>query len=141
MATMHGLMDFYVGDTIMIDVTINDSEGNLLDLTNADVEWLLNGTHGEHVETLSIRNSVTIGDITIGDPLQGKISITVPSSRTGNYQVGYHHDQLRVWLTDPGFEKVLATELVGTIKMRKPLVGHVVTLSAGNFATSPPNLL
>src|SRR5262245_24660785 len=138
MSTMHGQMDFYVGDTILIDVTINDAAGAVLDLTNADVEWILTGTHDENIETLSIRDGVTVGDISVGDPTLGKVNITVPSSRTSSYVPGYHHDQLRVWVVDPGFEKILATELVGTILIRKPLAKAVHALSAGSIEVSPP---
>src|SRR5512139_2078922 len=130
MSTMHTLMDFYVGDSMLIDVTINDAEGAALDLTGCDLEWMLNDPDGINALTYSIRAGVTTGNIVVVNLVQGKIQITVPGSVSANFYPGYWHDQLRVWVPDPGFEDVLATQLVGTVKLRPPLPPGVVPLQA-----------
>jgi hypothetical protein len=140
MATLHTQMDFYSGDSMLIDVTINDAEGNALDLTGCDLEWMLNDPDGLNVLTYSIRDGTTTGNITIVNNATGQIQITVPASEAAGFTPGYWHDQLRVWVTDPGFEDVLATQMIGTVKIRPALSPGEASLATSAVEVSSPVL-
>src|SRR5512139_961776 len=140
MATLHGLMDFYVGDTILIDVTVTDADGVELDLTTCDLEWKLNDPDGVNIETYSIRDGVVNGDFDLIEADTGRVAITVGGSFTASYAPGYYHDQLRVWVPDPGFEVITVTEMVGTILMRRPLSPGVAAMATSTLEVGSPVL-
>jgi hypothetical protein len=76
------------GTPIVINGTLYDAAGNLLDLTNATLAWGLLDPDGNPVAPLSATISKT-------DPANGAISIEVPATYTA-LQPGRYTDALEV---------------------------------------------
>ena len=94
MPTHHGLIELIAGDPWEIPGTLTDINGNPLELTNAQFEWVLVDT-GD--------NPIALGaEVDVMDAATGAIGIYVPASDTAGLDPGYYTDALRVNLPSAG---------------------------------------
>ena len=101
--TIHPPQQFYAGDTWEISAACTDSYDEPLDLTTADVEWLLNefaadGSAGPNKLTLSVGNGIALVENVSGDLVPGLILITVTPVQSAPIVRGFYLDQLTVTL-------------------------------------------
>jgi hypothetical protein len=113
--TTHPNLIYYVGDTILIDVTVTDARGNVLQLVGIDVKWTLNDPNGVNVAICTVGNGIVITDVN-----GGKIEITVPAATTLTYAPGWYQDQLRIKTLSDGY---VVTQMIGLINMKPSLAG------------------
>jgi len=127
--TTHELLVYYIGDTILMDVTCTDAKGNVIDLTNAGIEWYLDAADGSSAAVCTLNNGIEIAQ---DGPEAGKIEITVAAEVTAKYAPGYFKDQLRI-ITNAG---IVATQMVGLIMFKQSLNAAVQWQAAATLAGS-----
>jgi hypothetical protein len=108
MTERHDICSLYIGDDWAIDGTLYDANNSVLDLTSATIEWSL--LDPNLVEVIN----ETQATIALTDPTQGKLTISVSDTVTGNLTAGQHSDVLRVTIGD-----LTDTMWVGTIFVKK----------------------
>jgi hypothetical protein len=113
--TTHPNLIYYVGDTILIDVTVTDARGNVVQLNGIDAKWVLDDPGGNNVAICTIGNGIKIVDVN-----GGKIEITVPATTTVTYAPGWYNDQLRIKFLAEG---QVITQMVGLINIKPSLGG------------------
>jgi len=113
--TTHPNLIYYVGDTILIDVTVTDARGNVVQLNGIDAKWVLDDPGGNNVAICTIGNGIKIVDVN-----GGKIEITVPATTTVTYAPGWYNDQLRIKFLAEG---QVITQMVGLINIKPALGG------------------
>jgi len=111
----HPNLVYYVGDTILIDVTVTDGRGNVLQLAGVDAKWVLEDPLGNSVAISTLAN----GQIIITDVNGGKMEITVPAAQTLTFAPGTYRDQLRIKTLADGY---VVTQMVGLINIKPSLV-------------------
>jgi len=100
--TVHPPQQFYAGDTWPISAVCTDGDGATLDLSAAEVEWVLNDIAADGVSdgvnklTLSVGAGIALVENTSGDLVPGLILITVTPSQSAPLPVGFYRDQLQV---------------------------------------------
>jgi hypothetical protein len=93
MPTHHGFIEVVAGDPGEIPGTLTDADGQPLDLTNAQFEWVLVDAGG---------NPITLAaEVDVMDAAAGAIGIYVPATDTAG-DPGYYTDALRVNLPSAG---------------------------------------
>jgi hypothetical protein len=110
--TQHPPLVFYVGDTILIDVTITDARGNVLQLTGVDVKWVMVDAQDATVAVCEIGSGITVVDVN-----GGKIEI---SKQSGTLAPGIYRDQLRLRTQADGY---IVTQMIGLITINASLPG------------------
>jgi len=110
--TQHPILDYYVGDTILIDVQITDARGNILQLTGVDVKWVLVDEQDANVATCTVGNGIEIVDVN-----GGKIEI---SKASDTLAPGVYRDQLRLRTQADGY---IVTQMIGLINLLPSLTG------------------
>jgi hypothetical protein len=113
--TTHPNLIYYVGDTILIDVTVTDARGNVVQLNGIDAKWVLDDPGGNNVAICTIGNGIKIVDVN-----GGKLEITVPAMTTITYAPGWYSDQLRIKFLAEG---QVITQMVGLINIKPSLAG------------------
>jgi len=110
--TTHPTLVYYVGDTILIDVQITDARGNILQLTDIDVKWILVDEQNATVAVCAIGSGIDVIDVN-----GGKIEISTPSATLAP---GMYRDQLRLKTQADGY---VTTQMVGLIDLKPSLPG------------------
>lgn len=104
------------------DVVVQHQDGSRVDLTNCDVyltawgERVVDLKHVEYKDPI-VDVSTDTGDITITDPTNGEIRITLARTRTEQIEPGiYWYD---LWYeSDPGSPPVLRREVIEKAEFR-----------------------
>jgi hypothetical protein len=110
--TTHATLIYYVGDTILIDVQITDSKGNILPLQGIDLKWVLVDPQDATVAVCGIGTGIRIVDVN-----GGKIEI---SKATDTFAPAIYRDQLRIKTLADGY---IITQMVGLINLKPSLPG------------------
>jgi hypothetical protein len=110
--TTHPILVYYVGDTILIDVQITDGRGNILQLTDVDVKWVLVDAQNATVAVCGIGSGIEVVDVN-----GGKIEISTPSTTLAP---GMYRDQLRLKTHADGY---VVTQMIGLINLMPSLPG------------------
>lgn len=101
--TNQDVRDYYQGDTLELDVTVTDSDGNPYSLLEADATWVLVREQGD-----TPRLTKTIGDgITITDAEAGELTVTIDSGETSDF-LGDHYHELEI-VDNNGREVIVMT--------------------------------
>lgn len=92
MLTHHSDLSLYAGDSWTIVCTLINAGGEVVDLTNADVFWMLISPDGEEVADLAENVTVAVQD----PPTAGIVHVTVPYGYTAGLKPGRYTDSVRV---------------------------------------------
>lgn len=105
--------DYHAGDTLEIVVTVTDDDGNIIDITGADVEWYLLQYETSPDEDHLLKKTTTDGGITVTSAQDGEFTVTVDAGDTDGMSGEYHH---RARMTDSTGNR--STVMTGTITIR-----------------------
>jgi hypothetical protein len=104
MPTHHDPIELLAGDDWEIPGALLDDNGNPLDLSNAEFEWVLVDRGG---------NPITLAaEVEVTDPAEGAINIMVLASDTAGLDPGFYTDALRVEFPTPGRSTVWHARLI-----------------------------
>ncbi len=91
------ILDYIAGDTLIIDFTVTDQDGDVVDLTNATAVWKI--CLGTLEMTGSVLVTKTLGSgVAIIGPTEGKIRVTI--SKNTFTRVGEFVHALKVTLAN-----------------------------------------
>jgi hypothetical protein len=93
MPAHHDDLTLTSGDSWLVPFSITDINGNALDLTWAEFQWVLLGPSGLPVQNIN-------PTITVTAPIDGKGQIEVSSTETSQIPVGRYCDSMRVVIAD-----------------------------------------
>lgn len=102
--------NLHAGDALDITCTIEDSDGNTVDLSGAQAEYLLKEDSADADSDALLTKTISGGGITIVDSDAGELLIEIDTNDTGG-MVGQKHHRLRV--TDSDGDR--ATVFTGTV--------------------------
>lgn len=97
---------YHAGDSLTISVTVYDGDGNTLDITGADFEWVL---VDRATDTTLLTKSTGGGGISITDATNGEFEISIDSADTQDMDPGYYEHEAEM---DDG--STVATVLTGS---------------------------
>lgn len=104
MPTHHDPIELVPGDDWEIPGAVLDADGNPLDLSDADFEWVLVDTGG---------NPITLAaEVEVTDAADGAISISIPTSDTTGLDPGFYMDALHVTFPAAGRSMVWQGQIV-----------------------------
>jgi hypothetical protein len=104
MPTHHDPVVVVAGDDWEIPGALFDADGNPLDLTSAEFEWVLVDTGG---------NPITlVAEVEVTDLADGAISISVPASDTNGLDPGFYTDALHVTFAAGGSSTVWHGQII-----------------------------
>lgn len=114
-------LDMISGDTKNLNITINDSNGELTDLTDVSIIWALKGsrTKTENIVEKTLGNGIAVTE-------KGKFTIRINTIDTQSLSGNYYH---ACEIID-GFDNV-RTVLLGTVNIQQ------INLSAPPLSISP----
>jgi hypothetical protein len=118
--TAHPPQQFYAGDTWEIAASVEDGDGNKINLAGAVIIWRLNNSANVNVLELTVGNGIALTEDVSGDLIAGECFITVPAQKSGPLPVGFYVDELTVEVGD----KVL-TQFRGRIEVLRKLAQSV----------------
>ena len=79
----------YAGDSLILDVTTKTASGERVDLTNADISWVLAKSVSSSPELLKDTDS---GDIVVTDAENGEFEIKLLPADTESLSGSYYHE-------------------------------------------------
>ena len=86
--------NYHAGDSLHIITQVEDSDGNIISIENADIEWELTEEEGD-TEKLVEKNSENPEEIEITDAENGEFTVYVAAGDTEG-MTGEHHHRARV---------------------------------------------
>ena len=101
-------LDFSKSEDWVIDFTLTDDNDNVLDLTGAEVEWVLKADE-------TILASVANGRVVITDATGGKGRINVPAASTSSVTLGVQEHYCRLTMGDSS----KSVQFRGNIRVRE----------------------
>jgi len=106
------------GDTLTLEVTVNDSSGSAVDLTAATFTWAMSKKSNSAVAPrgAALLTKALASGVTLIDAATGRIDITLDPADTESLAGTYYHE---LQMTDTG---VVSTVLYGSVTIVKDLV-------------------
>lgn len=108
------MIEMYQGDSKILEVTVKDSDGNIVNLTGASARWALGHTAAGPV--LASRDT-TEGSVTFTDAESGELEVEIQPEDTESLYGTYYHE---VEVTDP--EGYISTVFSGQLKIKQALI-------------------